>query len=136
MARKPANCCENFGYRLGRKRWTSDDSVWLSDKLADVGIDIIDVSSGAVAADAKIPVGPGYQVHLAVDIKNALKDKINVATVGMITTAAQAETILVNEKADFIVMGRELLRNPYFPLHAAKELCEEVGCPTQYRRAF
>ncbi len=116
--------------------WTSEDSVWLSDKLADVGIDIIDVSSGAVVADAKIPVGPGYQVPLAADIKNALEDKINVATVGMITTAAQAETILVNENADFIVMGRELLRNPYFPLHAAKELREEVDCPTQYQRAF
>ena len=116
--------------------WKSDDSVWLSEKLANAGVDIIDVSSGAVVADAKIPVGPGYQVPLAADIKKALKDKIRVASVGMITTASQAETILVNDNADFIVLGRELLRNPYFPLQAAKELREEVDCPTQYDRAF
>lgn len=116
--------------------WASEDSVWLSEKLAQAGIDIVDVSSGAVVAGAKIPVGPGYQVPLASDIKLALKDKINVATVGMITNAAQAETILVNGNADFIVLGRELLRNPYFPLQAAKELREKVDCPKQYERAF
>lgn len=116
--------------------WTSDDSVWLSEKLSKSGIDIVDVSSGAVVPNVKIPVGAGYQVPLATDIKNALKDKINVATVGMITTATQAETILVNGNADFIVLGRELLRNPYFPLQAAIELREEVDCPKQYERAF
>ena len=116
--------------------WTSEDSVSLTQRLVEAGIDIIDVSSGAVVADAKIPVGPGYQVPLAADIKKDLKDLIHVATVGMITTAAQAETILVNQNADFIVMGRELLRNPYFPLHAAKELREEINCPKQYERAF
>ena len=116
--------------------WMSEDSVWLAKQLSERGIDIIDVSSGAVVAGAKIPVGPGYQVPLAKDVKNALQDQINVATVGMITTAAQAETILVNDSADFIVMGRELLRNPYFPLQAAKELHEEVNCPKQYERAF
>lgn len=116
--------------------WTSDDSVWLSEQLATAGVDIIDVSSGAVVEDAKIPVGPGYQVPLATDIKSSLKDKIHVATVGMITTAVQAETILVNHNADFIVLGRELLRNPYFALQAAKELREEVNCPPQYQRAF
>ena len=116
--------------------WASEDSVWLSEKLAQAGIDIVDVSSGAVVAGAKIPVGPGYQVPLASDIKLALKDKINVATVGMITNAAQAETILVNGNADFIVLGRELLRNPYFPLQAANELREKVDCPKQYERAF
>lgn len=116
--------------------WTSEDSVWLSDKLAEAGIDIIDVSSGAVVPDVKIPVGPAYQLPLASDIKAVLKDKIKVATVGMITNATQAETILVSGNADFIVMARELLRNPYFPLHAAKELREEVDCPKQYERAF
>ena len=116
--------------------WTSDDSVWLSDKLARAGIDIVDVSSGAVVADVKIPVGPAYQLPLAKAIKGELKDEIKVATVGMITTATQAETILVNGDADFIVLGRELLRNPYFALHAATELREKVNCPTQYDRAF
>ncbi len=116
--------------------WKSDDSVWLSEKLAEAGIDIVDVSSGAVVPDVKIPIGPGYQVPLAAAIKSEVKDKINVATVGMITTAAQAETILVNGNADFIVLGRELLRNPYFPLKGAKELREKVDCPTQYDRAF
>lgn len=116
--------------------WTSEDSIWLTQALVAAGIDIIDVSSGAVVAEAKIPVGPGYQVPLAATIKKELKDKIKVATVGMILTATQAETILVNDNADFIVMGRELLRNPYFPLHAAKELRENVDCPKQYERAF
>lgn len=116
--------------------WKSEDSVWLSIKLAEVGVDIIDVSTGGVVPDAKIPVGPGYQLPLASAIRRNVQDKLHVGTVGLITSAQQAETILVNGDADFIFMARELLRNPYFPLHAAKELRSEIPMPKPYEPAF
>lgn len=116
--------------------WTVEDSVWLSKRLAEAGVDIIDVSSGGTAPGATIPVGAGYQVPLAATIKRAVHDTISIGTVGLITSPQQAETILVNGDADFIFMGRELLRDPYFPLSAAKELRAEGPIPKQYERAF
>lgn len=116
--------------------WTAEDSVWLCQRLVEAGIDLVDVSSGGTAPGATIPVGAGYQVPLASTIKRAVHDSLAVGAVGLITSAQQAETILVNGDADFIIMGRELLRDPYFPLSAAKELRSEGPIPVQYDRAF
>lgn len=116
--------------------WTIDDSVWLCQRLAERGVDMVDVSSGGTAPGATIPVGAGYQVPLASAIKRVLNDALAIGTVGLISSAQQAETILVNGDADFIIMGRELLRDPYFPLSVAKELRSEEPVPKQYERGF
>ncbi|MBW7868055.1 MAG: NADH:flavin oxidoreductase/NADH oxidase [Brumimicrobium sp.] len=116
--------------------WGIDDSIWLTHRLAEVGVDIIDVSTGGTLPHVKIPVGPGYQLPFASQIKRSNGNKLAVATVGMITTAEQAESILVNGDADFIVMARELLRNPYFPLEAAQKLRENIDYPKQYEQAY
>jgi len=116
--------------------WNIDDSVWLSKELAGKGIDIVDVSSGGTVPNAKITVGSGYQLPFASTIKHELKDQLLVGTVGMITNAHQAETILTNGDADLIFMGRELLRNPYFPLEAAKQLRSGIPVPKPYELAF
>ena len=112
--------------------WTVDDSVRLAEILRDHGVDLVDCSSGGAVNDAVIPFGPGYQVPFAEAIR---RTGIATGAVGLITTAGQAETILKEEKADLIFMGRELLRNPYFPLLAAKELQADVSWPVQYLRA-
>jgi 2,4-dienoyl-CoA reductase-like NADH-dependent reductase (Old Yellow Enzyme family) len=112
--------------------WTVDDSVRLAEILRDHGVDLVDCSSGGAVNDAVIPFGPGYQVPFAQAIR---RTGIATGAVGLITTAGQAETILKEEKADLILMGRELLRNPYFPLLAARELQADVSWPVQYLRA-
>ncbi|MFK5926888.1 MAG: oxidoreductase, partial [Desulfuromusa sp.] len=80
-----------------------------------------------------IPVGPGFQTSFATEIKN--KIKIKTGTVGLITEAAQAEQIIATGLADAVLLGRELLRDPYWPLHAAQALSEEISWPVQYERA-
>lgn len=112
--------------------WTTDDSVRLANILKDHGIDLVDCSSGGNVHDAVIPFGPGYQVQFSEAVR---KSGILAGAVGMITTARQAEAILEENKADLVLMGRELLRNPYFPLYAARELDEEIRWPVQYLRA-
>lgn len=116
--------------------WTVDDSVWLSKKLSQAGIDIIDVSSGGTVPGAKIVSGPGYQLPFASAIKREMRDTLFVGTVGMITNAEQSETILANSDADLVFVGREFLRNPYFPLKAAQKLRSEIPVPKQYELAF
>lgn len=113
--------------------WTINDSIALSKELKNLGIDLIDCSSGGNAANAKIALTPGYQVPLA----KAVRDGAAILTgaVGLITNAKQAQTILEQGEADLIFLGRELLRDPYFPLHAAKELGVEIVWPEQYQRA-
>ncbi|UEG50054.1 NADPH dehydrogenase NamA [Ferruginibacter lapsinanis] len=113
--------------------WTIDDSVQLALVLKEKGIDLIDTSSGGTSPLAKIPVGPGYQVQLAAAIKK--QTGILTGAVGIITNAQQAEEILQQEQADFIFMAREHLRDPYFALHAALELDENIEWPVQYARA-
>ena len=113
--------------------WNLDDSVELSLQLKSAGIDLIDVSTGGLVSYAKIPVGPAYQLPFASRIKK--ETGVLTGTVGMITNATQAETILVNQDADMIIMARELLRNPYFPLQAAHELRDQINWPIQYDRA-
>jgi 2,4-dienoyl-CoA reductase-like NADH-dependent reductase (Old Yellow Enzyme family) len=113
--------------------WGVEDSVRLAGLLKGLGVDVIDCSSGGVVPRIKIPVGPGYQVEFAEKVRAA---GVMTAAVGMITEAKQAEAILAAGQADLIVMARQLLRDPYFPLHAAHELgFEEMYWPLQYQRA-
>lgn len=113
--------------------WTVDDSVALAAVLKDKGIDVVDCSTGGNVAHAKIPVGPGYQVQFAERIRQ--ETGIQTAAVGLITSAEQAEAILMNGQADLVVFARELLRNPYFPLQAAQALGDDITWPVQYERA-
>jgi 2,4-dienoyl-CoA reductase-like NADH-dependent reductase (Old Yellow Enzyme family) len=113
--------------------WNVDDSVKLAVVLKSKGVDVIDCSSGANMPHVKIPVEPGYQVQFAEKIKR--EANIATAAVGLITTAAQAEKILADGQADFIFLARQFLREPYFALHAGKELDVDVQWPEQYERA-
>ena len=113
--------------------WTIADSVALAKIVKARGIDLIDCSSGGVVSDVKIPAAPGYQVPFA----EAVRKEAGVPTgaVGIIVSAEQAEEIVSSGKADLIFMARELLRDPYFPLRAARELGSEIEWPVQYERA-
>ena len=113
--------------------WSPEESVKLSAILRDKGVDLIDVSSGGNVSYQKIPLSPGYQVPFAEQIKK--ETGVLTGAVGLITEARQAEEILQEGKADLIFLARELLRDPYFPLHAACELDEETPWPVQYERA-
>jgi len=96
-------------------------------------IDLVHVSSGGVVADAVVEMRPGYQVSFAETIRKKLQ--LPVMAVGMLESPVLAEGTLQKGQADFIALGRELLRNPYWPLHAAKNLGEDIEWPTQYQRA-
>jgi 2,4-dienoyl-CoA reductase-like NADH-dependent reductase (Old Yellow Enzyme family) len=113
--------------------WDLTQSIELSKSLAAIGIDLIDCSSGGMAFDAKVPSDPGYQVPFADAIRR--QAKIATGAVGLITTAIQAEEIIATEKADAVLLARQMLRDPYWPLHAAKELGVDVPWPRQYERA-
>jgi 2,4-dienoyl-CoA reductase-like NADH-dependent reductase (Old Yellow Enzyme family) len=112
--------------------WTIEESVKLAYILKEIGVDLIDCSSGGNVYNARILVSPGYQVQFSEAVR---KTGILTGTVGFITTAGQAEAILQEEKADLVLFARELLRNPYFPLLAARELGDDVTWPVQYLRA-
>jgi 2,4-dienoyl-CoA reductase-like NADH-dependent reductase (Old Yellow Enzyme family) len=112
--------------------WTLEESVKLAYILKDKGVDLIDCSSGGNVYNAKIPAGPGYQVPFSEAVR---KTGILTGAVGCITTAGQAELILQEEKADLVFLARELLRNPYFPLLAARELGVDIKWPVQYLRS-
>ena len=101
--------------------------------LKSAGADLIDCSSGGNVPNAKITAGPGYQVPFAERIKQ--ETGILTGSVGLITEAKQAEQILAEKRADLIFIARQSLRDPYFPLHAAKELGAEIQWPSQYLRA-
>jgi 2,4-dienoyl-CoA reductase-like NADH-dependent reductase (Old Yellow Enzyme family) len=113
--------------------WDENDSVNVAKILKEIGVDVIDCSTGGNSAEQKIPVHPLYQVPFSEKIKK--ESGILTAAVGMITTAQEAEKILEEQKADLIIMARQLLREPYFPLHAAKELRVDLPWPLQYERA-
>lgn len=113
--------------------WSVDDSVRLAGLLKEHGVDLMDVSGGGMAPDARIPVGPAYQVPFAARIR--AETGLPVAAVGLITEPKQAEDIVATGAADAVMLGRELLRNPYWPLHAARELGVEPDWPNQYARA-
>ena len=113
--------------------WDIDQSVALAKILKPLGVDLVDCSSGGNIAEAKIPLGPGYQVPFAERIR---KDAdILTGAVGLITTPQHAEEIVSSGRADAVVLAREMLRDPYFPLRAARELEQEITWPAQYLRA-
>ena len=113
--------------------WTIDESVKLAAQLKPMGVDLIDCSSGGNVPHATIPVGPGYQVAFAERIRR--EAEIMTGAVGMITSPVQAEHIIRTEQADAVIMAREFLRDPYWPLQAARELRQPVAWPVQYLRA-
>ncbi len=113
--------------------WTIEESVQLAKLLKDKGVDLVDCSSGGNSFNQKITVKPLYQVPFAERIKK--EAAILTGAVGMITTPQEAEAILQNGQADMIMLARQLLQEPYFPLHAAKELNVDVPWPVQYERA-
>lgn len=111
-----------------------EDYVTICSWLKEQGVDLIDVSSGAVVPGVHIHTYPGYQVKFAEQIRYGAN--IPVGTVGLITSPIHAEEILQNERADLIFIARELLRNPYWPYKAAKELGVEIDAPVQYKRGW
>ncbi len=112
--------------------WNIDDSVQLAKILKDNGVDLIDCSSGGNISDAKIPLAPGYQVPLASKIRK--EAEVMTGAVGLITDFNQADKIISNKDADIVLLGREMLRNPYWVLHAAKALNADIEYPNQYLR--
>jgi 2,4-dienoyl-CoA reductase-like NADH-dependent reductase (Old Yellow Enzyme family) len=113
--------------------WKIEDSVKLATALKELGVDLIDCSSGGNALHAKIPVGPGYQTQFAERIRR--EAGIMSGAVGMITSPEQAEHIIRTGQADAVIMAREFLRDPYWPLRAARELDQSIAWPVQYLRA-
>lgn len=113
--------------------WSIDDSVKLAHELKQMGVDLIDCSSGGSVPHAKIPVGPGYQTAFAERIRR--EAGIMTGAVGMITSPVQAEHIIRTGQADAVIIAREFLRNPYWPLQAARELEQPIAWPVQYLRA-
>lgn len=113
--------------------WTPEDSVALAKILKTASVDLIDCSSGGNSRDQKITTGPLYQLSFAEKIKK--EASILTGAVGIITTAAEAEQIINNNQADLVIIGRQFLRDPYFPLHAARELDASISWPVQYERA-
>lgn len=114
--------------------WNPDETVELARRLKTLGVDLIDVSSGGTSANAEIPIGPGYQTQFAERIRR--EAGIATGAVGLITEAVQAEHVLRTGQADLILLARELLRDPYWPLHAAGFLGDTtVPWPAQYLRA-
>src|SRR5580704_2842522 len=98
-----------------------------------MAVDLIDCSSGGNVAQARIPVGPGYQTSFAEQIRR--ESQIMTGAVGMITSPAQAQHILSTGQADAVILAREFLRDPYWPLRAARELGQAMSWPVQYLRA-
>lgn len=113
--------------------WTLNDSIKLTTLLKTKTIDLIDCSTGGNVAHVKIPVKPLYQVEFSESIKKVTG--MLTGTVGLITTSEEANAIIEENKADVVLLGREMLRDPYFPLRAAAELNTEINWPLQYERA-
>ncbi len=113
--------------------WDLAQSVTLARQLREGGIDLVDCSAGAITPDEPIPAGPGFQVPFAASIRR--EAGIATGAVGLITEPAQAEQIVATAQADAVFLARELLRDPYWPLHAARALGVDVPWPAQYERA-
>jgi 2,4-dienoyl-CoA reductase-like NADH-dependent reductase (Old Yellow Enzyme family) len=113
--------------------WDLPQSIEFAKRLGALGVDLIDCSSGGAIARAKVEIGPGYQVPFA----RAIRAEAGIATgaVGLITEPKQADEIIRSGSADAVLLARELLRNPYWPLHAARALGVDVPWPEQYQRA-
>ena len=113
--------------------WTIEDSIALAKQVKPLGVDLIDASSGGIVPSAKIPLGPGYQTSFAQRIRH--EAGILTGAVGMITSPEQAQHILATGQADLVLLARELLRDPYWPLRAAHVLKQQISWPKQYERA-
>ncbi len=113
--------------------WDLPQSIELGIRLRELGIDLIDCSSGGLTPDARFPAGPGYQTPFADAIRH--KASIPTSAVGLITSPIQAEHILRTGQADAVSLAREMLRDPYWPIRAARELGDDVKWPVQYERA-
>ena len=113
--------------------WDIQQSVELARQLKELGVDLIDCSSGGNVPRAEIPVGPGYQTPFAEQIRR--EANILTGAVGMITSPTQAQDILATGQADAVIIAREFLRDPYWPLRAARELGQPMSWPVQYLRA-
>jgi 2,4-dienoyl-CoA reductase-like NADH-dependent reductase (Old Yellow Enzyme family) len=114
--------------------WQIEDSVELARRLRPLGVDLIDCSSAGNVPNAKVQVGPAYQTPFAERIRR--ESGILTGAVGMITEPRQADAIVRAGQADIVLLARELLRDPYWPLHAAKTLGASAAVPKQYARAF
>jgi len=112
--------------------WDAEQTVELARLLAARGVDLVDCSTGGLVAGVKIPVGPGYQVEFAERVRRDAG--IATGAVGMITTPEQADEIVRSGRADVVLLARQLLRDPYWPLRAGKALGEQVKWPVQYER--
>ncbi len=113
--------------------WGPDDAVAFARKLKEAWVDLVDCSSGGLVPNAQVPVGPGYQTPFAARVRR--EAGVASGAVGMITDPAQAEQIVATGEADAVLLARALLRDPYWPLHAAHALGAECAWPDQYLRA-
>ena len=114
--------------------WNGDDLVELARRLIGEGVDLIDCSSGGIAPQQKVPTGPGYQVQFAEAIRH--ETGMPTAAVGLVTEPTHADAIVRGEQADLVFLARELLRDPYWAIHAAQTLDQTAPVPPQYARAF
>lgn len=117
----------------GTPSWTLEQSVALARVLREEGVDVIDCSSGGNVPRVHVPVGPGYQTGFAERVRR--EAGVRTMAVGMITTPEQADSILRSGQADLVALAREELRDPYWPLRAARVLGHDVAWPDQYERA-
>ncbi len=113
--------------------WTLADTIELARRLREHGVDLLDCSSGGAVPDARIEVGPGYQVPFAAAVRR--ESGLPTGAVGMITEVKQAADIIATGEADAVLLARALLRDPHWPLHAAAELGGDLRWPDQYLRA-
>jgi 2,4-dienoyl-CoA reductase-like NADH-dependent reductase (Old Yellow Enzyme family) len=113
--------------------WDIQQSIELARGLKELGVDLIDCSSGGLVSHVEIPVGPGYQTAFAEQVRR--ETAIMTGAVGMITSPIQAEHIVGTGQADAVIIAREFLRDPYWPLRAARELRQPISWPVQYLRA-
>jgi 2,4-dienoyl-CoA reductase-like NADH-dependent reductase (Old Yellow Enzyme family) len=114
--------------------WVVEEAVELSRRLKQEGVDLIDCSGGGNVADARVPVGASYQVPISEAVRKGAD--ILTATVGLITEPMQADEIIRNHRADVVLLGRQMLRDPHWALHAAQSLKQPAPLPVQYLRAF
>ncbi|MFZ4537094.1 NADH:flavin oxidoreductase/NADH oxidase [Propionivibrio sp.] len=113
--------------------WNADETVELCRELKGLGVDLADISTAGLVPTAKIPAGPGFQTEFAARVRH--EASLPSATVGLITSPAQADHIIRSGQADMVLVGREILRNPYWPLAAAQALGQTASWPLQYLRA-
>jgi 2,4-dienoyl-CoA reductase-like NADH-dependent reductase (Old Yellow Enzyme family) len=114
--------------------WNIDETIELCRTLKDLGVDLVDVSSAGLVPTAKIPAGPGFQTEFAARVRH--EAGILTSAVGLITSPTQADHIIRSGQADMVLIGREILRNPYWPMSAAQALGQTLSSPQQYLRSM